>query len=430
MHDIVIVGAGAAGLAAASVLAQDGRSLVVLEARDRLGGRIYTLTDGRCAAPVELGAEFIHGSPHETFDLLEEAHIPAVGEGGSFWERDESGLHPAHDVFESVGEIMEQVDCATADESVDEFLRRFANDARLQPAVQSTRRLVEGFDAADPADASIHGIAIEWHGGESVQGSSFRPAPGYAPIVELLASKITAHGAAIALQTQVEAIEWRRGCVRVRSRRFGETILYEAARAIITVPVGVVENGSIRFMPELPEDKRRAIASIAMGPVVKVVFRFTRPFWADVHGGKLADLRIVFSSRGAFPTFWTMYPTVSPLIVGWAGGPRASALRDLDNDAIARRAIADLAYALNLSVDDIAGHLEALYMHDWQRDPFAFGAYSYIRVGGVGARETLAKPVEDTLYFAGEAATQGGEAGTVAGALASGYAAARSILTF
>lgn len=429
MHDVIVVGAGAAGLAAASALAQGGRSVIVLEARDRLGGRIYSISDGRCAAPIEFGAEFIHGSPRETFELLEQAQMPAVGEGGSYWERTPAGLRPSETVFDSVGDVIGNVDCGKPDESVDSFLRRFEGDAHMRAAVESTRRLVEGFDAADPAQASIQGIAIEWRGGESFQHEQFRPASGYAPLMEVLAAKFVAHGGTIALQTLVETVDWQIGSVRVRSRRFGQGSEHRAARAVVTVPVGVLARGSIAFIPDLPVDKSRAIASIATGPVVKVVLRFERPFWNAIHHGKLADLRMVFAAERAFPTFWTTYPTVSPLITAWAAGPRASALHALEENAIVNRAIADLAYALEIQDGQILQNLEAAHMHDWQRDPFALGAYSYVRVGGVGARETLAKPVDDTLYFAGEAATQGGEAGTVAGALASGYAAASAILS-
>ena len=428
MHDAIVVGAGAAGLAAARTLAQNGRSVLVLEARDRIGGRIYMLGAGRCNAPIELGAELIHGTPRETFDLLREADAGAIGRAGTYWERAENGLHLGEAPFESVSDLIDKVDPSAPDESVESFLLRFKGDARFRDAEQWTRTLVEGFDAADPADASIRAIAEEWNGDASIRSSQFRPSCGYGPLVDVLASGLEAHDARIALQTLVDEIRWERGRVRVRAHRYGEAIEHEASRIIVTVPAGVLQRDAISFTPKLPPDKAEAISSIPMGPVVKVVLRFSTAFWAGMKNGSLADAAFFLARTTAFPAFWTTYPIVSPLIAAWAGGPRATQFRNEDENAIVMRALADLAYVFEMPKSEIAARLEAAYFHDWQRDPFAAGAYSYVRVGGSGARERLAEPVDDTLFFAGEATAAAGEAGTVAGALRSGYAAAAAIL--
>lgn len=424
MTDVIVIGAGAAGLAAARTLAQARKSVTVLEARDRIGGRVHTLSDDRCAAPIELGAEFIHGTATETFDLLREAHAAVIGEGGSSWERTDRGLQSSHEPFESVHEIIDAVDPNAPDESVESFLRRFANDKRLRAGVRWTRRLVEGFDAADPADASIQAIAEEWKGSASLQSAQFRPSSGYAPLIHALASTLSSATAHITLETIVESIEWQRGHVRVRARRFGEPIEHEASKLIITAPVSLLQRDWIVFTPPLPPETQSAIESIAMGPVIKLVLRFADPFWTELMDGRMTDAGFFFGGSTAFPTFWTTYPIISPLLIAWAAGPRAMQFANADENHIVRQAINDLAHIFELPAHDISTRIESVYLHDWQRDPYALGAYSYVKVGGFGARKILSKPIEDTLYFAGEATASHGEAGTVAGALISGYSAA------
>ncbi len=425
MTDVIVIGAGAAGLAAARTLARGGKSVVVLEARDRIGGRVYTLRDERCAAPIELGAEFIHGNASVTFDLLRESHAAAIGEGGTSWERGPHGLHRSHEPFKSVTEIIDAVDTNAADESVESFLQRFEHDHRLSAAVRWTRTLVEGFDAADPTDASIRAIAEEWKGGASLRTSQYRPSSGYAPLIDTLASTLSTSNAHIVLEANVESIQWQRGHVRVKARRFGEPVEFESEKVIITVPASLLQRDWIAFTPRLPAETQNAIDAIAMGPVVKVALRFCDPFWTSLNGGSMREAGFFMGGETAFPTFWTSYPIVSPVLIAWAGGPRAMQFANADENHIVRQALRDLAYVFELPERELSSRVEAVYIHDWQHDPYSLGAYSYVKVGGFGSRETLGKPIEDTLYFAGEATATMGESGTVAGALISGYSAAK-----
>jgi monoamine oxidase len=230
------------------------------------------------------------------------------------------------------------------------------------------------------------------------------------------------------LQSIVEEIAWEPGRVVIRSRRYGEVAQYEARKAIVTLPVGVLRSGAVRFTPKLPQEKQDAISRIAMGPVLKVALRFGEPFWAQLRGGALQDAAFFFAGTEPFPTYWTTYPAVSPLIMAWAGGPKAAHLSGCSEEQVIARALAGFAHALDLDVEDVRARLESAYVHDWQRDPYARGAYSYVLVGGLGARAALAAPVDKTLYFAGEATAPQEEAGTVAGALMSGItAAARAV---
>lgn len=411
MYDAAIVGAGAAGLAAAESLANRGARVLLLEARDRFGGRILTISDARAGAPVELGAEFIHGNAGVTFDLLARAGgTPIAIRGGDDDDDDE---------FAAASALMGRVDIHGADESVEAFLTRISRDGKTSDAAAWTRALVEGFDAADPADASAIAIAKEWRGAASLRTPQFRPSCGYAPLIDALAASLAADRVDVHLQARVGEIVWEPGHVRIRAQRLGAPAEYEARTVIVTLPAGVLHAESVKFTPELPQSVREAIHGIAMGPVLKVALIFRERCWPE-------DGDFFFSQEGAFPTFWSTYPRHSMLITGWAGGPRAHALRDLGEKAIVAQAIADFAKILGKPHGDVAAALEYGLVHDWQRDPFAGGAYSYIRTGALSAREALAQPIAETVFFAGEATAPHAEGGTVAGALLSGQSAAKS----
>jgi monoamine oxidase len=155
---------------------------------------------------------------------------------------------------------------------------------------------------------------------------------------------------------------------------------------------------------------------------VKAALRFDDSFWERGH----PRVGFFHSPGAAFPTFWTQFPRHAPFLIAWAGGPKADALHGLTSDAVARRAIAGLDGIFGRAAR-VESRLQSVRVQDWRADPFARGAYSFVRVGGEGAREALAAPVAGRLFFAGEA-TDAGQAGTVAGALESGKRAARELL--
>jgi monoamine oxidase len=213
--------------------------------------------------------------------------------------------------------------------------------------------------------------------------------------------------------------------------RRGRTFRARARRAIITLPLGVLQQrsnacGAVRFAPELKE-KAPALARVASGPVLKAVLRFRSPFWEELDGAAYRGVSFFHSPRAMFPTFWTALPARAPLIAAWAGGPKAARLADATSSQVIRHAVRSLSSIFHGRVD-VQAELRASWFHDWQRDPYARGAYSHALVGGSDARGLLAAPLADTLFFAGEATDPGGEHGTVAGALQSGVRAAREAL--
>jgi monoamine oxidase len=428
-YDVLIIGAGAAGLAAADVLARAGRSVLVLEARDRVGGRCWSLAEPGLPVPAELGAEFIHGRPRATFALLARAGMAAVDRTGDGWYAERGKLLPMGEIFSEIRAAVRSARPPARDVSFETFLGRELKHLSARARVFARRR-VEGYDAADPARASARAIIEEWTGeDEATAASHYRPLGGYGPLLEWLAGSLAPGRARIELQTVVREVRWRRGRVEVEAVSRGRPLRATARRAIVTLPLGVLQSpsrapGAVRFSPAL-DTKKKALRGLAPSPVIKVVLRYRAAFWDARAGGRYADAAFL-RAPGApfFPSFWTALPVRAPLLVAWAGGPRATRLSGTGAPHIIRRA----EESLRLLFGPRTPAAEAAYVHDWQEDPYARGAYSYVTVGGSGARKALAVPLQDTLYIAGEAADYEGEHGTVAGALQSGARAAQRIL--
>jgi monoamine oxidase len=430
--DVVIIGAGAAGLAAANELARARRSAMVIEARDRTGGRIWSREEPGLALAVELGAEFIHGRAEATFAALEKAGAAALDAGGDHWSLRDGKLEPSQDVFSEIQRAMRGSPLLKRqDMSFEAYIDRHLTTAVSSEACAYARMLAQGFDAADTNRASARAIVEEWTGGGSVNAPQFRPLNGYGALLKHLASELRGSAVELQLNTVVRSVRWSRHAVTVAGMFLGRPFKTSAKRAIVTLPLGVLQRPArdaeaVRFTPALTS-KRDALKQLAPGPVLKVLLRFRKAFWEELDGGRYRDVAFFHPREAAFPTFWTALPIRVPLLVAWAAGPRAERLRGSDQAQIVERALESLA-ALFGARAQFEPLLEAAWVHDWQKDPYARGAYSYVAVGGDDAREALAKPLRDTLFFAGEAADTEGEAGTVAGALQTGKRAAREVL--
>jgi len=435
----VILGAGAAGLAAAAELARSGRSALVLEARERFGGRVWSLDVPGLPVPVELGAEFIHGRPAATFSLMRKAGIAAVDAPIVRLAVQRGGLVPRRDdLFSEVQRMMRRHAAALAkkDVSVETFLARAAHEFS-EEARTFARMRVEGYEAADPARASARAIAEEWGAEGAASSGHFRPQGGYGALLTALARGLRGSRVELRLKSVVRAVRWKRGAVEVayskaEGRSQKEDLLRVAARrAIITLPLGVLQlppraPGAVRFTPSLKE-KRLALDGLVSGAVIKAALLFRTPFWEELDRARHRGVSFFHSPETAFPTFWSALPERAPLLIAWAGGPKAARLSGVAAPEIVRLAVASLGSIFGARAG-IEKRLAASWVHHWQQDPFARGAYSYLAVGAHGARRALAEPLRDTLFFAGEAADYEGEHGTVAGALQSGTRAALEAL--
>jgi monoamine oxidase len=412
MIDVAVVGAGAAGLTAARMLARAGLQVEVVEARDRVGGRVAQ------SGGVELGAEFIHGPAAQTRALLREIGVTDVGMSGRAWTFAGTGEPTPDDGhFSSHGPLFADAQNLAEDESVDGYLLRLRGAGVASDVLVEIRAFVEGFDAADPARASAMGIANEFLSG--VDDRSARPVGGYGAMFDYLRSQCEKAGVRIRFAMPVDRIAWRNGAVEIDDIR--------SRAAIVTIPVGVLRAGDVAFEPALPDWKRCAIEAIETGPVVKVVLRFRKPFWRDMHGGRYRDAGFFQCLGQPFSVLWTQFPIEASTLTAWVGGPKTGALVNLSSADLTARAI-DQCAALFAHDDAVRANFEGISTHDWIHDPFSRGAYSYLLVGGGDARKALGRSVDNVLFFAGEATSEDGEQGTVNGAFASGERAAREVL--
>lgn len=408
-----MIGAGAAGLAAADALARKGRRVLVLEARDRVGGRCWTRRVPGIHAPIELGAEFIHGEAKATHALLRQARIPAVASVREQRWLDRGRLRPIDAFVEAQR--------ATRDASLDEDVSfsHFLSTLKIPDKTRTFATLmVQGFDAADPKRVSARSIVEEWGEAGSLVASQPRPRGGYAALMDWLAARAVRRGARLHLGAHVREVRWRRGAVLVSGTFAGRPFAVRGRQAVSTLPLGVLQAADVRFLPALKNTE--ALEKLASGPVIRVAMGFRDAFWRKRSPG----VAFFHVPDAPFPTFWTPLPMGARLLTAWAGGPKAERLAGLGN--------AELFEAASMSVESVFGRktrnqLTFAMAQDWHADRFSRGGYSYVRVGGEGAREALARPIADTLYFAGEA-TDKEEAGTVAGALRSGQRAARELL--
>jgi monoamine oxidase len=412
--EVLVIGAGAAGLAAAAELSRAGLTVTMIESRFRLGGRILTLHDPLEPVPIELGAEFVHGESAATMDHLRAGRL-RVDELPDDHILMRCGKTKSIEGFRELVEGMRR-DFANrrrqADFSVADYLAR----SRLSGARRAMlRQFVEGFHAAHVDRISARSLAAPGNGEDSGD-LQFRPAAGYGALVEFLAAGLDPERVRVRTGTVAKIVRWKRGEVVVESAA-GEH--FPAKAAVVAVPHAVLKAKALRFEPALPE-RERSIEQLETGQVFKIVMRFREKFWETERGRP----NFVHAPDVDVPVWWSSRPAQASLLTGWAGGPRAEALLALDEETRVDRSLESLSRAFALPRRRLDPLLLARFSHDWSTDPFSLGAYSYVGVGGVQAQKVLARPVAGTLFFAGDALDPE-ETGTVSGALRTGRQAGR-----
>jgi monoamine oxidase len=428
--DVVVVGAGVAGLAAARQLREKGVRVTVLEARPRIGGRILTARHPRSPVALELGAEFLHGEAPETRAIADAAGLLAVDVCGERYRAAHGRLSKVEDFWGSLDRILGQADARrTPDRPLAALFAERPGGAPFARDRALARQFVEGFHAAELDRISERAVAQGGNpGADESEQRMARLVDGYDRVPAWLAEPL---GSALRLRHVVTAIDWQPGRVRVSARHPGGAVDIVARAAIVSLPIsllheGVQGRGAVSFSPELPPATREAGSRLAMGHVARIGVLLDHPLAEIVgerRGALLGRTAFLHTSGEAVPVWWPQYPLRSGLMIGWAGGPAAMALLT-EPRRLAERAIGSLVSALGLDRRTIARHLLGTFFHDWQRDPYSRGAYSYPLVGGADAAKRLSRPVRGTIFLAGEATDAEGRNGTVHGAIASGKRAA------
>jgi monoamine oxidase len=425
MRSVIVIGAGAAGLAAARELTRAGHKVIVLEARDRIGGRIYSQQSSLLEHPIELGAEFVHGMPPVLFDILEAQHIAPVEVPDVQIYLD--GNRKLIDTS-AFNRMLEEVMSAlhrpehSQDESFARWLqgRQFSSQAK-----RIATAYVEGFNAADGDRIGIHALVKSADAAQKIHGErQFRLTRPYREVPQALLNDCKPELLTLQLNAEVSEIRWSCGSVRCQ---LSEGSIIEAAQAIVTLPLPLLQNEVVRFEPRL-EEKSACLAQLAMGHTQRLVMVCSSLFWESISldGKSLEQLNFIDDDDGPFRTWWTLYPIRAPILVGWNSGP--DVIPGASREEISAIAFERLASIFGMEVEAVKAHVLAVHYHDWSADPYARGAYSYSLAGGADAPRKLSEPIQDTLFFAGEATDGEGNSGYLHGAIASGIRAARQVL--
>src|SRR6266487_5220340 len=419
MNDLIlIIGAGAAGLMAAKELSANKQNVIVLEANNRVGGRIYTLYDDTFIKPVEAGAEFIHGNLHLTQQLLNNANIPCKAVKGKMIRVENGEWKKQNEFTEGWDELMQHMQQLKEDITVADFLKFYFSDEKYSVLRRSVQGFAEGFDLADIQVASVFSLRKEWMHEEDRQ---HRVEGGHQQLINYLLNLCKANGCSIYTSCVVKEIYWKKNEVQVVT---SDNRTFMGTKVIITVPIGVLKaelnyEAAITFTPSV-YDFFQAAKLIGYGTVIKILLQFRESFWNK-------DAGFILSNENV-PTWWTQSPDTYPLLTGWLSGSKAKTLQKTDTASVLEESLNSLSSIFKMQKHVLEEKLTAWKIVNWSLDPFALGAYSFDMLETVAARKILNIPIRETIFFAGEALYEGNSPGTVEAALVSGMEAAEKVI--
>ncbi|HTD95150.1 MAG TPA: NAD(P)/FAD-dependent oxidoreductase [Chitinophagaceae bacterium] len=414
-RSIIIVGGGIAGLVAARELA-DEYEITLLEANDRLGGRICSLTPDGFGQVIEGGPEFIHGRLKNTIRLLDEAGIEYVKTTGRMLRKKAGKWKEQDEMMEGWDDLLKQMKKLDHDTTMYDFLQQYFGGEKYTEFRRHVTAYAEGFDIADVRKASVKALYSEW---SQEDGNNYRLPSGYGQLVEYLRKECISKGCVLLTGKLVKQLDWEEGEVTVLTDNEEK---YTADKAIVTIPIPLLQEvsalASINFTPPLDEYVNAA-RNIGMGTVIKFLLKFKKAFWP-------ADAAFILSDE-AVPTWWTLLPDTSPVLTGWLSGPKAELVTGEKDEVLLEKALLSLASIFEMTPGEIKEQLVASAIFNWKTNEYAHGAYSYATPASHAARKILTTPVAGSLYFSGEGLYEGAALGTVEAAISQAKATASLI---
>jgi len=416
---VVVVGAGMAGLAAAANLQKQGCKVVVLEARQRIGGRMKTDRSFGCA--VDLGASWVHGINGNP--LVELAHACGAKLARTHFTRMAA--------FDKDGTKLDVNVVAGAHGRLLSFKSSARKEGRNAPSQTSLNTSIERAVVSNkwsPVDRRAFDLV--WALEEISEGARFAElsAKGSGEYKELSGgdhlvvsgydtlARHLAQGLEIRTGVAVDAINHQGPRVRIETR----SGTLQADRVVVTVPLGVLQAGRIKYVPELPSDKQAAIQRVGMGLINKIALRFETPFWPR----EAPVLTYAGQPRGKYPLFVNLaHFAAQPVLVCLVPPSFENALENLTPAAAKAGVLEVLRTMFGNKVPAPAAVLQTR----WKSDPWSLGSYSFDKLGATSAdRDALAAAIDGRVFFAGEA-THRTMFSTVHGAYLSGLRAAEEI---
>ena len=418
---IIVVGAGLAGLAAAQTLQEQGHEVIVLEGRDRIGGRVWTSTQWP-GMPLDFGATWIHGTEDNPITALADdlnalrrvtdydRVITYHTAGPPLSEAEEATLeHLADQIVAAIAQAQDREEDISLREAIDPLLRGVDPDSQTARWIHF---LLNSQIEHEYSGRATH-LSAQWYDNDQAfDGDEALFAEGFGVIAEALA-----RGVAIELGQVVREIQWASSPVRVVTNQAE----FVADQVVVTLPLGVLQANRVRFTPALPHNKQTAISQLGMGVLNKCYLRFPRVFWpTDVDW-----LGYISATPGEWAE-WVSFHRVAamPILLGFNAADQGQRMEAWSDEAIVASALATLKTMFGNRIPD---PLDAQITR-WATDPFALGSYSYNAVGSTpNDRAVLAAPLASRVFFAGEA-THPDYFGTTHGAYLSGLRAAEEIL--
>jgi monoamine oxidase len=394
---VVVIGAGLSGLAAARDLQQQGYEVVVVEARERIGGRIWT-SNKWADMPLDFGATWIHGVQGNPLTALADqiqarrlstsyARAVTYNTAGALLSNAEEKRMAAlrTQVYKAIKQAQTRPNDSSLRQAIEPLMQQFPEGSEAYRFIH----FILSSEVEQEYSGSAANLSSYWYDGmKEFDGGDALFVRGYQVITEFLAQ-----GLHIELGQEVKAIQWQQSPVRVVT----QNTEFVADQVVVTLPLGVLQAKRVKFTPELPRAKQEAIAKLGMGVLNKCYLRFKEAFWpADVDW-----LEHVSAKHGVW-TEWVSFKRAAnmPILLGFNAADQGRAIEAWTDQQIVASAMQTLRTIFGSNIPAPMDY----QITRWASDPFALGSYSYNAVGSTPAmRKTLAAPVGNKLFFAGEA---------------------------